>query len=125
MNLAYTIKKAVLSEKTYKQMEKGVYTFWIDPRSTKSQVAEAVEKQFGIKVAKVNLASAAPKTKKISRTRKTVKTQGGRKAIVYLAQGAEIEMLLPKTEGEKKKTKKGQKKELSKDQSLKEEKEVK
>jgi large subunit ribosomal protein L23 len=105
MNQSYVIKGAILSEKTYKQMEAGIYTFLVDSGSTKPLISKAVENQFGVKVTRVNLATKPSKTKRIAGSRKTVKTQNGRKAIVYLAQGQSIEMLAPKTEKGKNKKK--------------------
>ena len=48
------IKQALLSEKAYKQMEKGIYTFLVDPRITKDEIAKLIEGQFSVKVKKVN-----------------------------------------------------------------------
>ncbi len=55
INPAQLIKKAILSEKTYKQMENGLYTFLVDKRSTKSQIATAVENQFQVNIMRVNV----------------------------------------------------------------------
>ncbi|OGE10263.1 50S ribosomal protein L23 [Candidatus Curtissbacteria bacterium RIFCSPLOWO2_01_FULL_42_26] len=102
MNQPYIIKQAILSEKTYKQMEAGVYTFLVARQATKNQIADAIEKQFSVKVEKVNLSTKPAKTKRITGTRKTAKTQNGRKAIAWLAPGQNIEMLAPKTAKTKK-----------------------
>jgi len=82
MKTTDVIKKAILSEKAYKQMEKSIYTFLVDARSTKDQIEKQVEKQFSVEVQKVNVATRAFKTKRIARTRKETKTGGGKKAIV-------------------------------------------
>lgn len=105
MNLKSLIKKAILSEKAYKQMESGIYTFLVDPKSTKKEIAKVIEKQFSVKVEKVNVTQKASKKKRIAQTRKHTETGGGKKAIVYLAPGQSIPMLLPKAET-KTKTKK-------------------
>src|SRR3989344_4092511 len=124
MNQPYIIKQAILSEKTYKQMEAGVYTFLVPRQATKNQIAGSIEKQFSVKVEKVNLSTRPAKTKRITGTRKTVKTQSGRKAIVYLAPGQSIEMLAPKT-AKTKKDGKEEKKSQSKTQDAVEKKEKK
>jgi len=105
MNLAHVVKKAILSEKAYKQMEKGSYSFLVDSRATKKEIAKAVAKQFSVKVKKVRTIPVAAKKKRILKTRKQVKVGGGKKAIVQLISGQSISMLLPKTDGTKKKTK--------------------
>lgn len=97
INPAQLIKKAILSEKTYKQMENGLYTFLVDNRSTKSQIAKAVENQFQVNIVRVNVLKKAGKTKRITGTRKITRTAGSKKAIVYLKSGQSIEMLAPKT----------------------------
>lgn len=99
------INHAVLSEKAYKQMEKGIYTFHVDKRAAKDEIAKAVESQFGVKVKKVNIAKKSAKEKRISKSRKTVLVGGGKKAIVTLGAGQSIAMLSPKTEKASKATK--------------------
>ncbi len=105
------IEKAQLSEKAYKDMANGVYTFIVADFAKKEQVAKAVEKQFAVKVKKVNIAKIAPKTKRIGRGRKTTLVGGAKKAIVYLAKGHQIAMFA---------TKKDQKSKKAGEQSIKE-----
>ena len=44
----------VVSEKSYGLMEQGTYTFFVRPDAHKTQIRQAVEEIFGVKVAKVN-----------------------------------------------------------------------
>lgn len=108
MNQTYVIKQALLSEKTYKQMETGVYTFLVAKEATKNEIAKAVEKQFSVKVKSVNVSHKPAKQKRIGRTRKFGQTGQGKKAIVYLGPGQSIEMLSPKAKGKPKKEQKPQ-----------------
>lgn len=104
------IKKAILSEKGYKQMEKGVYTFLVDESATKEDIKRIIKDQFSVQVKKVNMAKFAPKRKKIAKSRKTTLSGGGKKAIVWLAPGQEITMLVSKKEtGSQKQRPKGAK----------------
>ena len=96
------IKKAILSEKAYKQMEKGIYIFMVDQHSTKDEIAKAVAAQFTVNVEKVNVAKVLPKMKRITGTRKQVKTGGFKKAVVWLKSGQSIAMLAPKKASDKK-----------------------
>lgn len=109
MKINYVIKKALLSEKAYAQMEKGVYTFMVDKNASKNEIKKAVEEQFKTKVKKVNVLGKAAKRKKITGTRKEVLTGNGKKAIVYLAAGENIAMLSPKKESKTSKTSKNSK----------------
>lgn len=90
------IKKTILSEKAYKLMEKGLYTFLVDARANKKQIAKAVKNQFSVEVAKVNVLSKSTKMKRIAKTRKETEVGGGKKAIVYLKPGQKIAVLSPK-----------------------------
>ena len=55
MKSAYDIiKKPVLTEKSYADMADKKYTFKVAKNAEKVEIAKAVEKQFGVKVAKVN-----------------------------------------------------------------------
>ena len=101
MNISDVLKKAILSEKAYKQMEKGIYTFLVNERSTKEQVSRAVKSQFNVDATRVNIARVAHKAKRIGTTRKQTLVGGGKKAIVQLKSGQSIPMLSPKTESKK------------------------
>ena len=103
------IKKTILSEKAYKLMEKGLYTFLVDRRVTKKQIAKAVTDQFSVQVKKVNVLSKFSKMKRIAKTRKETKVGGGKKAIVYLAAGQKIAALSPKSAAKESKSKKSMK----------------
>lgn len=106
MTSPYVLKRAVLSEKAYAQMKRGIYTFLIDERAKKADVTKSVEAQFGVKVKTVRVLRFAPKTKRILRTRKTASSGGGKKALVTLVSGESIALLAPKAEKDKKKPKK-------------------
>ena len=109
MKINYVIKKALLSEKVYAQMEKGVYTFMVDKNASKNEIKKAVEEQFKTKVKKVNVLGKAAKRKKVTGTRKEVLTGNGKKAVVYLVAGENIAMLSPKKESKTKKVSKNTK----------------
>ncbi|MEX2028706.1 MAG: 50S ribosomal protein L23 [Candidatus Curtissbacteria bacterium] len=99
------LQKAVLSEKAYAQMEKGIYTFLIAKAASKEDVKNQIEKMFSVTVKKVNVSGISPKQRKIAKTRKTVTIGGGKKAVVYLASGQSISALSPKSQAKTKKTK--------------------
>lgn len=95
------IKGTILSEKAYKLMEKGIYTFLVETHATKKQIAKAVGDQFAVEVQKVNVLNQSTKMKRIAKTRKQARVGGGKKAIVYLAAGQKIAALSPKAETKK------------------------
>ena len=88
------IKKPVITEKMTAISEKlNKYAFIVDVRANKLQIKEAVEDQYGVKVASVNTMRYDGKVK--SRYTKsgviTGKRDAFKKAVVTLAQGETID----------------------------------
>ncbi|EFF41642.1 50S ribosomal protein L23 [Mycoplasmopsis alligatoris] len=88
MQLTDIIKKPVLTEKTYAQMENGVYSFEVAFDANKHQIANAVEIIFKVKVAKVNTIKVDKKPKSVGRFHGF--TNRYKKAIVTLVEGNTI-----------------------------------
>lgn len=109
------ITKAVLTEKAHKLMAQNAYSFIVSEKAGKGDIKDAVQKQFGVEVVKVNVSSFAPKRKRVSQTRKTTLVGGGKKAVVFLKEGQTISLLSPekgkKKAADKKEEKKTDKKE--------------
>ena len=81
----------VVSEKSYAQIEgSNTYSFRIHPDAHKTQVRQAVEELFGVKVIRVNISKVQPKPKRRGLHRGT--RPGWKKAIVQLRQGDTIEI---------------------------------
>jgi len=75
----------VVSEKSYSLIDEGKYTFLVDPRSNKTEIKNAVEAIFGVKVSSVNTANRKGKTR---RTRTGLgKRKDTKRAIVTLREG--------------------------------------
>lgn len=98
MDQAQLIKRAILSEKTYKLMESGIYTFLVARSATKGEIAKSVEKLFDVKVARVNVLKKAAKAKRIYGTRKYSRTGIRKKAVVVLQKGQTIGLFTTKKE---------------------------
>ncbi|MCR8613256.1 MAG: 50S ribosomal protein L23 [Mycoplasma sp.] len=88
MNINEIIKKPVLTEKTYKQMADGAYTFVVDKRAKKNQIKRAVEQIFDVKIGKVNTQVVRRKEKRVGRFSGLL--AGYKKAVVYLLDGYSI-----------------------------------
>ena len=81
----------VVSEKSYAQIEaSNTYSFRIHPDAHKTQVRQAVEELFGVKVENVNIAHVRPKPKRRGVIKGT--KPGWKKAIVQLREGDTIEI---------------------------------
>ena len=82
--------RPVISEKSYALIAEGKYTFRVDDRAHKTQVAQAVEEVFGVGVAQVRTAKvrSKPKRRGLSKGR----SRAWKKAIVQLRPGERIEL---------------------------------
>ena len=58
------IIKPIVSEKSYNLIDNGKYTFEVDPKSNKTEIKQAVEQIFNVKVASVNTLNRIGKTKR-------------------------------------------------------------
>jgi len=81
----------VVSEKSYAQIEdNNTYSFRIHPDAHKTQVRQAVEELFDVKVMRVNILKVQPKPKRRGFHRGT--KPGWKKALVQLKPGDSIEI---------------------------------
>ena len=88
MNNYDIIFAPIITEKTAAMEENRTYVFKVDVRANKTQIKQAIEKAFGVKVEKINTLNVKPKTKRVGRY--TGKTNRYKKAIVKLAEGNTI-----------------------------------
>ncbi len=82
--------KPVVSEKSYEQITQNKYTFRVHPDAHKTQIRQAVEELFEVKVVGVNVIKVQPKPKRRGRTTGT--KPGWKKAVVELKAGDSIEI---------------------------------
>ena len=57
----------VITEKSNDGIQEGKYTFEVNKKATKVDIAKAVEKLFNVKVLKVNTVTVKGKTKRVGR----------------------------------------------------------
>lgn len=62
-----TVKKPLISEKSYRLAADHKYTFSVDVRSTKDEIKSMIEKMFGVTVLKVNSLRSAGKVKRVKK----------------------------------------------------------
>ena len=85
------LRRPVLTEKSMKLMqEENKYTFFVDTKSNKTEIKQAVEAMFGVKVTSVNTMNVHPKKKSVGRY--AGKTAAKKKAIISLAEGQSINL---------------------------------
>lgn len=80
----------VVSEKSYSLITDRKYTFRVHKDAHKTQIRQAVEELFEVKVESVNVVKVQPKPKRRGLTRGS--KPGWKKAIVKLQEGHEIEI---------------------------------
>jgi large subunit ribosomal protein L23 len=91
MNSVYNvIVRPVISERSFDLMAQNKYTFEVDRRAAKREIADAVEKLFGVTVVRVNTINVKPKPKRVRYALGS--TRRWKKAVVTLAEGDSIEI---------------------------------
>jgi large subunit ribosomal protein L23 len=90
MDARTVLIRPVVSEKSYALIAEGKYTFRVNDRAHKTQIAAAVEEIFDVDVAGVRTAKVRSKPKR--RGPKQGRTRGWKKAVVQLAPGERIEL---------------------------------
>ena len=82
--------RPVVSEKSYEQITQNQYTFQVHKNAHKTQIRQAVEELFDVKVERVNVVKVQAKPKRRGMFQGS--RPGWKKAIVQLAEGQTIEI---------------------------------
>ena len=80
----------VVSEKSYSLLDNNAYTFQVHPDANKTEIRQAVEQIWGVKVVNVNTINRKGKTKRFRFTQG--KRSDTKRAVVKLAPGDKIEI---------------------------------
>ena len=90
-NYRDVIKAPIITEKTATLSQNGnVVVFSVDSKANKTQIKQAVEKIFDVKVESVNTINVKPRKKRVGRYAGL--TNRKKKAIVTLKEGSSIEL---------------------------------
>lgn len=85
------IKAPIITEKSADLAQnKNTYVFSVAVSANKTQIKQAIEKIFNVKVENVNTVNVKPKKKRVGRY--VGKTNRVKKAIVKLSEGSSIEL---------------------------------
>ena len=90
MNARNVIIKPIVSEKSYALLAANKYTFRVHPDAHKTQVRQAVEEIFGVRVIEVRTMSVKSKPKRRGYT--SGRTRSWKKAVVQLHEDDSIEL---------------------------------
>lgn len=88
LHLYEVLRRPLITEKATSLKEKDKYAFEVAGKATESQIKEAVELAFKVKVRKVNVMTVPGKTRKFGK--RQVTSSPWKKAIVTLAPGNKI-----------------------------------
>jgi large subunit ribosomal protein L23 len=88
MDPSHVIIRPVVSEKSFVLAEAGKYTFRVHERAHKTQIRQAIENLFEVKVVDVRTASVKSKPKRRGQT--SGRTRQWKKAIVQVREGDTI-----------------------------------
>lgn len=84
------LKKPLITETSMKLVKSGFFTFLVDKKARKPEIARAVRNKFGVDVVAVNTANFKSQTKTQRGKRGYFVVQGFKKAIVKLKPGQNI-----------------------------------
>ena len=93
MNTKYLeiVKAPVITEKSANLgQERGQYVFKVDPKANKTEIKQAIEKLFNVKVQEIRTVNVKSKKRRVGRYAGL--TNRSKKAIVTLAEGQTIEL---------------------------------
>ncbi len=90
MDYRDVIKAPIITEKTSDLANNNTVVFSVDVKANKTQIKQAVENIFDVKVESVNTINVKPKKKRVGRY--AGKTNRVKKAIVKLQEGSSIEL---------------------------------
>jgi large subunit ribosomal protein L23 len=90
MDPSQIVLAPIVSEKSYEASTRGTYTFKVHPDAHKTQIRQAVEELFEVKVRRVNVVKVAAKPKRRGLFRGS--RPGWKKAVVQLRAGDTIEI---------------------------------
>ena len=90
MDVRQILIAPVVSEKSYSLIEENKYSFRVHERAHKTQIRQAVEELFDVKVERVNVMKVQAKPKRRGLHRGT--RPGWKKAVVQLRAGDTIEI---------------------------------
>jgi large subunit ribosomal protein L23 len=90
-NINEVIVRPLVTEKSHDLLDRlGAYTFVVAKEANKIEIAQAVEKQFNVKVSDVRTMRYAGKAKRMGKH--AGRKASWKKAVVTLAQGDSIEL---------------------------------
>jgi len=92
MDLTTVIEKPVITEKSIKEVAEHNYTFLVDKKANKNQIAKAIGKIFKVNVLNVRTIKLSGKTKRVGKKGKVKKFSDKKKAIIKIKSDQKIDI---------------------------------
>ncbi|MCL4448799.1 MAG: 50S ribosomal protein L23 [Actinobacteria bacterium] len=86
------IMRPVVSEKSYKLMEKNTYVFVVNPSANRVEIRDAVANLFGVRVTKVRVLNRKGKLRRNRKAMTFGKKPDTKRAMVTVAEGEHIDL---------------------------------
>lgn len=84
------LKRPIITEKSMKLAQNGLYTFEVSKDANKPLIAKQVAEKFNVKVLSVKVINVKGQSKSQRKVRKLYKTTGFKKALVQVGKGEKI-----------------------------------
>lgn len=96
------LKRPYITEKSMTQAARGFYTFVVDTKANKAQIADAINKQYNVTVTHVLTSTFAGKMRRVGKKMLSITKPDWKKAVVVLKPGQKIDAFeVAQNEGKK------------------------
>lgn len=92
MNFFQILKRPIITEKSLALSSGGKYTFEVDNKASKKEIAKAIESAFGVHVIDLKTVNLKGKKRRFGPKRKEITMQATKKAIAQLVEGEKIDL---------------------------------
>ncbi len=92
MKLNNIVEKPIITEQSMADVHQGKYTFKVNTKASKKEIAQVVQRLFNVQVTNVTTRIMPGKQRRIGRTNKFTKTSSWKKAVVSLEEGQKIDL---------------------------------
>lgn len=100
--MKHVIKRPVITEKSLELASRGWFTFGVDIKSTKGEIASEIASMFRVHVREVRTVVMKGKTRRVGKKRTPRVQENWKKAMVHLNEGETIDLFEVTQEGQSK-----------------------
>lgn len=90
--MTYIVHKPIITEKSLKEAQNGIYTFAVEKVASKPEIQKAIEDLFKVHVVKITTVLSKGKKRLVGKRRTPVKESGIKKARVTVKKDEKIDL---------------------------------